>query len=607
MSAKKLIYSVLLLAAIITVSPALAQISISRHQSKLDKGVALINNLLRVGDFERAILYLDQMTIDYGDQPKLIYLYKKAYTLAKMYPEWEEAIFAQMRKKPNDELLLAELGNVKFLQNDSKAADSLWELALDYGAQNLSAYLYVASYKLRYGDYEGAIAVYKRARIATDSKSVFSFELANVYESQRRYPEAINELFQSLTESNARRGMVMAKIGGFLKDSDNPDEIVQVVEKGARRFPGNKVIHEIQGEVYLKAGEMEKALETYKKIGKGQKDDGKSLCVFAERCLDNRAYDTAIRAVDEYLRITAKGSHKEKALLIKGKAQRAAGYSSDAIATLTVLSESARNRNIAEEAAYLAGMAYSIDLDDCVAALRIWGDLTKTGVNREIVDNSIVEMASCYLRQDKFAAAESVLTAMLKNRSERMAGQRGIFLLGELILIRGDYGEAKKMYENLAKLYPGDPFANNAIERLVILELAGTDEFHDLGLDIFAAGLRHALMDDPAGAAIVFSDSMFEGSTLADHAGYYAPSMFNEAGDRSNAIDGYKRYIELFPEGTYLDRAWFALGELYLLETDTYPQAISAFTTILEKFPMGPVVEQAREKLRLIESLDKIG
>ncbi len=590
------------------ISSTSAQITLGTKQSKLDKDMAVINNLLRIGDFEKAILYLNRMDGTYEDHPKLLYMYKKAYTLAKMYPEWEDVILKQLVKIPDDALLLAELGNVKFLQNDSRAADSLWELALECGTRNLSAYLYVAAYKLQYGDYEGAISVYKRARIATDSKSAFAFELANVYESQRRYPEAINELLRSTEVSSARRGMVLTKISGFLKDTDNPDEIVRVVEMGVERFPGKKVMLEILGEIYLKSGAMDKAFETYKRIGKGQNDDGRSLCFFAERCLDNGVYDTAIEAVDEYLRFTTKGSNMERALLIKGKAQRAGGYPKDAISTLTSLSGSARSRNIAEEAAYLTGMVYSIDLGDYDSAIRVWGDLIKTGITRELVDNSTVEMASCYLKQEKFAVAESLLTTLLQNRSEKMISQRGIFLLGELAMIRGDYGAAMKKYESLVKIYPGDFFANNALERLIILDLAGTDEFGDPGLDVFVAGLRYILMDNPAGAAVVFSDSLFEGSTLADHAGYYAPLMFNKAGDRLNAIDGFKRYIEIFSEeGTYLDRAWFALGELYLLEKDTYPEAISAFTTILEQFPMGPVVEQAREKLRLIESADKIG
>ena len=44
-----------------------------------------------------------------------------------------------------------------------------------------------------------------------------------------------------------------------------------------------EVLYEMLGDIYIKAGRMKLALETYRILGKDKKDDGESLYRFAER------------------------------------------------------------------------------------------------------------------------------------------------------------------------------------------------------------------------------------------------------------------------------------------------------------------------------------
>ena len=600
----KYILVLLLFTAII---PAFAQIPVIKEYTRMDRDMEFVSSLLRMGDFERAISYLDQMKGNYGDSPKLDYMYKKAYALAKMYPEWEAMIMQQLGQLPDDGLLLAELGSIKFMQNEISAADSLWELALNLDGGNISVYLYVAGYKLQFGDYDGAVDTYRRGKLVLGSQSAFSYELAGVFESQRKYPEAIYELFLSLEQSPGRINTVKTKIRGFINDNETPDAIIDAVKKGVEMHPGKIDFLEILGDLYLVLGRLDDALETYKKMGKGLNDDGRSLCSFAERCLENRFYTTAIEAIDEYFRISRKQTDAEWALYIKGNAQRAGGFTREAIATLTSLAGTAQNRKIAEQSAYLLGILYSEDLDDCLTAIDVWGNLNGQGVIAEIRDMAVVEMASCYLKLDYFAAAESVLADLTANRGNQIISQKGMFLLADLNFARGELAKAKSIYEMIVKVYPGDYYANNALERLIILQDSGSDGDPDSVLSLFAYGLKSILRGNPLEGAKVFSDSVMAASSLAEHALYFAATLYCDNGERLTAINAFQRYMEEFPEGTYLDRAYFSLGDLYLQDKDTYPLAISAFNTILEKFPEGPVVEKARKKLRQIESTDRIG
>jgi len=588
--------------------PTFGQIPEIKQEDRLDKDLDTINDLLRMGDFERVLGYLDHMKAVYGDSPKLTFMYKKVYIEAKMFSQLEDLIRNQLAAAPRDEMLIAELGNVKFLQNDTKSADSLWEMALNSGGANTSVYVYVANSRLQFGDYDGAVAAYRRGRLAIGSQSVFAFELANVFESQRKYVEAVNELMSYLNQTPAKLNLVASKIGGFLKDTDDTDEIVDAVIKAARMYPDRIGIQEILGEIYLKLGRMDRAFDTYRKLGKAQMDDGASICSFAARCFDNQAYATAIEAVDEYLNITKRGIYKEKALMVKGQAQRKAGMIDGAIGTLTSLADSAKHSDIKDQAAFLLGTIYSSDLDDCPAAMKVWDDLAEHGGIIELRDKAVVEMASCYMRMDNFPMAESTLTALKdENKGDRAVNQKALFLLGDLAFMSGNYSGAKEMYELMVRIDPGDEFSNNALERLTILSAAGPDSAGNEGLKLIGDGLRELAMGELVPAAELFLDSVFTGTPLAQIAGFYSAAIYEKSGDNPRAIELFQKFIADYPSGSFTDRAYLALGDLYMLNKEDFQLARSAFETILKEFPDGPVVEQAREKLRRLDSIDKIG
>lgn len=584
---------------------ASAQIpTIMSRKTGIDRELDTVSKLMRAGEFERAISYLDHLKQSLGDDPKITSMYKRVYAEAKMYPQLETIIEDQLRQKPGDELLLAELGNAKFLLDDAKAADSLWKLVLNSGSTNSTAYSYVANYKLRYGDYDGAAAAYLKGRSVLGIDWIFSYELAGVYEAQRKYPEAVEEMLRYVGKSSISEGPISSRIAGFIEDSDNPDEIVRAVRNGVQEFSSDKKMMAILGDVYIKIGDMSRALETFRKMGIGLNDDGASLVFFAERCFENKVYSTAIEAVDEYFKTTKKGLNNDRALLIKGRAQQMAGRIDDSVVTFSKLSQSAKDRNIREQADYLLGLVYAEDLGDCAAALQVWNELAENGRVVDVRDMAEIGMASCYLRMDRFPVAESILADLVDKRGAGIADQKALFLLGEIYFVKGEYDRATEAYENLARISPGDDYANDALERLGILSATGPDSS---ALDMFGEGLKEMNMRHLSKAAEIFSDSVLTNSSLAEQAMFFSASILDGADDVSEAIDGYKKYIERFPEGTYADRAYFGLGNLYLRNKETHSLARAAFSTILERFPDGPVVEQAREKLRELESENKIG
>ena len=587
--------------------PVRGQESNPQSNSRLARDIGAATSMVEVGDFERALAFLDQMQKTYGPSTHIDALYKRIYAETKMYPEYEAIVQKQLAETPDNPLLLAELASIRFLLDDSGGADSLWNLALETGKESQSTYIAVAAYKLRFGDYDGAVSAYEQGRRNLGNPYLFTSNLANVYESKREYDHAVEEYLLQLEQNPNSLGIVSSHVRGLLEDSDNPEEIVATVKKGVSRFNDPEIINKLLGDLYIRLGQFDKALDTYKAIGSGKKDDGASLYEFARRCYDYRSYRAAVRAIDEYFVTSKDEALRERALLLKGRAQRALGSVEQAINILLPLFNQASDLNVRDNAGYEVGSVFAVEKEDCEQAASIWGDLLRTAHSRDIIDVARVDLASCLIKMDQLEKADSLLTAATSGMKSGAESERASFLKGEIALFTGDYDRAARIYRRLIKDSPGSDFTNNALERLMVIEAEKNDDKYSPDLDRFAAGAKARAMGRFEEAAGIFSDEAFVKSSIGEQALFAAALTYREADENDLAMMTLKEYVEKYPQGFYVDRALLNLGDLYLLKKETRSLARDAFNKILEDFPDGPVSEQARGRLKALETPDEIG
>jgi TolA-binding protein len=606
----KLPYFIITAFMLLPVAVGYSQMPVIVENSTLDYDLKIVYNLQRIGNFKSALNYLDMLKARYGDDARILNLYKNIYLEAKMYTDLESVIRKQIAKSPDNPIYLAELGNARFLQDDSGGADSLWALALEKGETNQSVYIYVANYKLRYGDYEGAAETYLSGRKRFNIPELFSPELANIYESQRNYPAAVKEYLIRLVKTPERFLSSSPKILGMVEDTEDVDAIIGAVKEMIGRHKTSDVLHEVLGDIYIKTGKMRLALETYKDLGKDKKDDGESLYKFAERCVDFKAYDTAIEAIDQYLATSSKLRRNDMALLLKGGALKQAGRDDPALAVLQGIFQTARDTRIRGEAGYLTGIIHA-ENNLCEQALTVWEKSLGFLGHSDIREMMIFEMAQCHLQLGSYPTAESLLTIIAGGNNNSEIIQKSQFLLGDLDLFKGDYQGAHDAYINIIKTYPRGDFANDAIARVSVLSTIGIDSSGIMAdnslLDLYADAAEAQMLGNLDEAASLLLSEKMANSPIGEQALFYAGAIYSDAELRDKAINALKTYIQKYPEGFFLDRVYLKLGDQYIINPETYELGKEAYNMILEAFQEGPVTELARERLRQLESQDKIG
>lgn len=80
---------------------------------------------------------------------------------------------------------------------------------------------------------------------------------------------------------------------------------------------------------------------------------------------------------------------------------------------------------------------------------------------------------------------------------------------------------------------------------------------------------------------------------------YTAAYLALKSGRYSEAIDGFTRLLNEYPEGKYVDQSWYWLGESYLAQQKT-DQAIEALQHVVNDFPGSVKHEAALMKLGII-------
>jgi TolA-binding protein len=233
--------------------------------------------------------------------------------------------------------------------------------------------------------------------------------------------------------------------------------------------------------------------------------------------------------------------------------------------------------------------------------------MQKSAVDVGLQGQARLQMAICYLKKDDLTAAENLINQLMSTRVDANTAERASFLMGEISFYKGNFKESNDFFRQLVRNYPQGDHTNDALLRLEVINICGDDSANQKYLADFSRALKGLDLGQPLDAARILSDSSLVNSPIAEQAAFYSAAAFEAGGDRPGAINAYKRYIDRYSDGLYIDRAYLGLGELYMKEPATYNEAKAAFDRILETYPDGPVTEVARQRLQQLVSPEKIG
>ena len=201
-----------------------------------------------------------------------------------------------------------------------------------------------------------------------------------------------------------------------------------------------------------------------------------------------------------------------------------------------------------------------------------------------------------------YGEAISHLTLLLEEYPDSAERVEALLLLANCHFLFEQYQEAKFHYQRFIELYPAHPKSDQAMYYRALcdfqmMDIATRDQ---TSAENALKGFQKVIDEHPRSP---YADKAREKKqacleSLARSQMEIARFYFRTSSYLS-AINRIKTIIEKYPDQSFLDEAFFLLGESYYNEQN-YEGARKYYVQLVKKYPRSPFVREARARLREI-------
>jgi tetratricopeptide (TPR) repeat protein len=471
--------------------------------------------------------------------------------------------------------IITFLGRAYIYSGKRKKGIEVIKTVIQREGEGEKTYGYVGNTFLSLGMIDEAVKVFQEGRRKHGERK-FSRELYYCFLRKENYPEALREIILYCESNKVSREWVKKEIVRLVNsDRSLLEELegMEWVSEETRR---------LTGEVFLELGDLEKAKSILIEVF-----DVQSLLHFAAVCIKEDYYSEAEETLQEILNGSAGVGEKEEAQFLLSKVLILSSRFDEALEVLERIIEngySFSDSAIVEKARlliehrkeYKSGIA-------CIEPLL----KNKSLVNRAGILKMIV---TGYINMDRLVEGESTLRTSTNPYS--------FYLLGEILFLQGRYEEARKTYlSGVAKCLEED-FANDALEKVLIIEsFVSRADFISIIRDI-----EDDLWKEKYGEGIEKINSSFGRFPETEEKVvllFYKGMIFARMGRMNEAVSSYTSVREQSKESPFSPKALYRAAVIYKEEIKNIPLAENLFREIVFEYPESVEAELARSELEL--------
>ena len=607
---KSIISLILLGFCLLTFNSSIAQ---DKQQVQHNLAVQFYNN----AEFDKAVeifesLYKRERSDEYYE-----YLLQ-CYAQLKNYKDAEKLVEKKIKEFPQQAIYPIDLGYIYSLQEDEKKASKSFEKAISLMSADSQDIIYIARRFQKRKKDDWAIQTYLKGRKLINNDYPFSFELADIYRSQNKFNEMINEYLFVLEYGRyylddvetALSTAIGEDLGGKKKQILKEALLKKIQEK-----PDNELYIEVLIWAYLQEKNFAAAYVQMKAIDKRKKEEGYRLLLLSDLAAKNNDYETATKALQYVIDL---GKNNMYYLQAKSK-------------YLYVLTQKITTRNDYTNADL-------IQLDEAYKST-----IKELGKNRYTIDlfKDHAHLQAFFLHQNKTAIKTLKEAINIGDATARQVADSKLEL-GDVYLISDSIWEASLLYSQVDLDFKNEIIGQDARYRNAkISYYTGDFKWAKAQLDVLKSATDRLIANDAMYLSILITDNtlldtittpleMFARADLLEFQNKDSlclltlDSLENEYKSRYNLMDDvmYKRaeiaikkhqYSEAanYLEKTYAykdllaDDALFKLAELYETVLNDKTKAQEKYQEIMFKFPGSIYVEEARKRFRILRGDEK--
>lgn len=567
------------------------------------------------GRYEEAVEIYEKIFLIDSTNFKVIQGLKNGYKLLNRHDDRIRIILRQWRMDSTNTELLGELAETYYRKKDLLSARTSIQryIASNPGSEEIYRKAGRILFELRW--FEEALKIYHSGRSVLKNERLFLSETAEIYYLLGQFTAAAEDYFRYYRNNPNQWTFVRHRLLQTPEDTSVNRQIMQAIQREVKRYPDDIVLLRFQQEFSIRSKDFQSAFQTAVLIDLKEKQNGVSLLKFAEAILPHEQFRLAARVYMDFLRLYPNAPQAEMGLAAVWLALADSVKKHTLMQTdsATVLAEMvwlkmAENQyqevlrkypqtEWAIEARYQCGMIYMNRYLDYDRALSEFEIIVNQHKSSPWYPQALIQKVECLIRQNKLNEALRFCLQYRNQIRDPQLAEQMLFLSGELHLFLNQQDSAVAIFEITAQNAQGF-FVNDALRYVLLIEKKknAPDRFAKL---ILARQLHRQLRYHEAIRLLTTYGG--QSDDLEDEYEWELALLYAKTGKPDEAIRRMLSLPEKMPESPLNDRALLTAADL-CMQTGDPEKAASVYKQMIIRYPKSIYVQEARKKLRQIES-----
>ncbi len=594
---RRLIHIGLLIAAILHIGAGSASAQSSADRDKMRMAQAYE----RSGDLRSAARIYQELYAADGRNEGYFQGVVRTLMALQQYSSLLPLVETRIKETPRLEtLVLAGALHAKLGATDK--AMQFWNSAVKLADEKESAYVLIAQEQGQISLNALALDSYRSARKQNGSPTAYAEEIGRL------------AAITGDVETAAKEALSFYSVDGDLVRVQRQISLLLALEGGAAavgteldRLPDSYTdVLRLKQWFYRQTMDWDKALRVTERLDAQSRQRGQEMLLFADGARMDGQYDVAIAGYGKVM----SGSVEERVRM--SAAYGSARALEQKLRACRVLTRDEAQQLIARYDEIISRYGqHPIAADALLASASLQDDVL--GKTADAQDRLLrlmnqwkgttvwplagLRLADIYLATNLDAQAVEVLRSVASGPVVVVGEKRDLALLrlADLYLWSGKLDSARTLYSALTDS-PNSPAANDAIDRLLLIDLAQDDSAAVLAI-ARALGLQGRRKFIDAGNDFSAVASTTKDTDLQDRALMLAAQCYVDGNASSKAEEMLVQIINRVPETIYGDRALFLAADVLIKRNDS-KGAAAMLEAILTQYPRSILIPTARDRIR---------
>ncbi len=462
--------------------------------------------------------------------------------------------------------------------------------------------LFNAMIDIRYP--EGLEEMAKKARKATGDPSLLVTSLAGFYTSQGRVDAAIREWLLLMELQPRQAENIKQRILGLPEDENSREQIESSLKAGLSKPAIKLNVVELLGAFYFRSRQWEDAYEQVMLADQIGGNSGLAMLTFAENLITEGEDKLALHVLGDLRKSHEALSNAVRGLLAQAKALESTGSFVEADSVFSRLTTSSNLRTSQGQEALILQ-----------AKMRL-NQLKEPGKARKLLENALRQqprmrnsgeaallIGDTYLAQRKLADASRIYNEAATGRYGRqpLLQSRALVNAALVDFYSGDYERAADRFNEASQKSPNGTLTNNALDMLELLRFGKPDSTL---LAVYANAELYLRIGNESKAESLFTEAAENGreNDLTERARLKLAQIMMKSDRVEEAVQILLATIELDPESLRAPSILLKLGQIHQNDINDPVGAVKYYERILIDYPESLQVNEARKRLREMES-----